>query len=378
MPSYTATELTDPPMSTAVSMEDGSAEATYRIEPVNDGDFVEPQHVQWLIDKFLGGVLNLKTNVISPGTADAGKVVRVLPVVHPFRPELSVSGITLMGSGRWDSTDSQDVGLEAVTTAYPKWRAVDFKARFVKRPYFLVDNSEIAVKQDLIYWPPDGTSGIPIRYAEEWKRFTEFKRAPTNETVSAEHGTVTFRTQSGSEPNGFSYTGQPDLFLQNELIEFDWYQVPYRYFFQYETHRPYLSRFLGHVNQHDWFGFPKGSLLYLGATPTKIYSPVTPDPNLYQAKLQTGVESGLLCNVRMRFVYTAREGTDVPNDSHALLTNKNHVAAGHNLLPQFGDRTFRYAVGSGATDADKKPTFPSFPVQLLWTDPLLMQQGGAL
>ncbi|AWM40303.1 hypothetical protein GobsT_12280 [Gemmata obscuriglobus] len=164
------------------------------------------------------------------------------------------------------------------------------------------------------------------------------------------------------------------------MIELNWFMVPFRYFQQYGDSKPYLTRFQNTINQYPFLGFGAGSLLFLGATPTS-YIPVTPDAKLYTQGLETGADAGLLCNVKLRFLYTSREGTDVPDSSNPLLTaNRNRVAAGHNLLINYSDRRYYYTATEPTlgSDAGRHPSFDSFPFQLLFTDPLYQQPGGVI
>lgn len=372
-------ELTDTPMVTAVTQEQGRAEATYRLSGEDEDTSPTIGKISEAFNYFTGGVSNIAPAAVSPGSNGAGKVVRVLPPVHPFRPELSCSGTTSMqGSGRHELGISTAVyGLDPVTEEFPLFKQYDYRVEFTKRPYFLLPDEKIELKNE-IYYPPDGSSGVQIYYAEEWRRFTSTTREPTGETTSCDTGQMTFRTQSGTGANGKTYTGRPFIFLQNEMIEITWYQVPYRYFLNIDGYKPYLTRFTNTVNQLEWNGFDAGSLLFLGATPTP-YIPSAVKQQKFLNAIAVGLDQNLLCNIKLKFLHTAREGTDVPT-SGGLLTNKNNIPAGHNLMANFGDRRFYYAVGgtSADSDANRNATFQSFPFSLLFTDPMLMQQGGVI
>ncbi|MBP3956473.1 hypothetical protein J8F10_14425 [Gemmata sp. G18] len=364
-------------MVTAITQEEGGAEVPYRYPPAASDTPPTVAAISSVFDYFTGGVNNLEPKVVGSGTNNAGKIDRTLPPVHPFRPELSAAGVTgMVGVGQqFPGTSVQVFGLPPVTDQFPLYAQYDYKVRFAKRPYFLLPNEKINVTNGT-YFKPDGTS-VSYLYADEWRRFTSTTRVPSNDFANATTGMMTFRTDTAADPDSFPYPNTVFMSLQNSVIEITWYQVPYRYLLDFGTQRSYLTRFVSTVNQSDWNGYAAGSLLYLGATPTS-YLPASPKIQKLLNALAVGLDQNLLCNVKLRFLHTARVGTDVPQSSHALLTNKNNVAAGHNCLPNFADRKFYYAVGEGATEPVKKATFESFPFQLFFTDPMLSQPAGPI
>lgn len=376
-----------------ISQEEGSADVTYHLSGANETTPPTPAELTAFEDLMCGGVLNLAPKVVRLGTdTNAGKVWRQLPPVHARRPELSAAGVTSVTAATEQHTAANAVTagtLNPVTATFPNALAYRARVKFVKRPYFLLPNDRIAVNRDT-YYPPDGSTGVPIYYAEEYRRYCKVTRKPSPDTVSATHGSFRVRTQTGTAPptgvNGVQAQGQPFMFLQNQSIEVQWFLVPARYFSDFTidgvTYRSYLARFVNTVNQLPitiaGHTFPAGSLMYQGSEPD-TFIPASPDRQKFLGALSLGLDQNLLMNVKMKFWYTAREGTDVPNSAHALLTNKNNIAAGHNLVPEFSSRTFRYVVieGSGA-DSTLRPPFQSFPFQLLFTDPLLAQTNGPI
>lgn len=384
-------------MNTAVSPEEGSAEVTYRLYGTSESTPPTVSVISQVFDYFCGGVSNLAPEVSHVGSSSGvssgggGKIVRVLPPVHPFRPELSSAGVTSMvGVGQSTSGSAVRVfGLDPVNGQgfplgqFPHFTQYDYRVKFVKRPYFLLPDSKIEVRSGLYYYPPDGSSGLLIFYADEWRRFTSTTRAPLPDTASATFGQMKHRTQSGALPDDKNFNGSPYLSLQNSTVEITWYNVPYRYMLDFTvggaSYKSYLTRFVGTVNQHEWNGYAAGSLLYLGATPTS-YIPASPVQQKLLGALAVGLDQSLMCNIKLRFIHTARTGTDVPTTGHALLTNLNFVAAGHNLQPEYSKRLFYYCVtdATGAADSAKAPSFYSFPFQLFFTDPMLAQPAGPI
>lgn len=388
----------DEGLETSISQEDGSGSCTYQLQGANAATPPTVRQLSDFVPFLIGTVNNLKKKVVrKDGNADAGKVRRTLPKLHPFIPTLTAAGVrSIKGEGTASAgTSVQILGLDPISTQFTHYTHYNYKIEFKKRPYFLVPDSQIVVTTSGAqpYYPPGSTgpgSAKAYYYANEWVRYTSRTQAPTADTVSATTGQMVLRTASGSDPNNWNFQGTTYQDLQNHIIEFTWYLVPYRYFLPHTeggvTYKPYLTRFKNCVNQYEWNGYPRGSLLYLGATP-QIFIPEVPAVTRFLG-ISVAQSQDLLCNVKLRFLYTTREGTDVPNDDagagpvDAMFTDRNNVPAGHNLQPNFVTRLFYYATTEDPTapaDHTKwRASFPSFPFQLLFTDPLLVQPAGVI
>ncbi len=392
MPALSFVEITDRDqggMHTSISQEEGQADGAYMLEGADDATPPAVSAVAQAFDTLLGGVTNLEPNVVNGGVANAGKIARVLPPVHPFRPEMSVAAVSdMFGIGQHVNGTALSVfGLAPITAQFPHYTKYLYKVKFTKRPYFLLPNEKIGTYNGT-YFKPDGTS-VSFVYADEWRRFTNTTYTPLPDTVSATEpaGAMTFRTESGGTPNGFNFNGSPYMSLQNGMLETSWYQVPARYAMDFTiggtTYKSYLNRFVGTVNQRDiTIGgrlCKAGSLLFLGASPIPgPYMPASPKIQKLLGALAVGLDQSLMANFKLRWIHTGREATDVPNAANALLTNKNWIAAGHNLQPNYATRKFAYVVGQGPTEADKAPCYESFAHELLFTDPLLQQPAGPI
>lgn len=384
-------ELTDSGaglLNTAISPEDGSAEATFRLNGVNEATPPTVSQISEVFDYFCGGVRNLTPKVVNPQSDGGGKISRILPPVHPFRPELSSAGVTSM-SGIGDQhtgTAVQVNGLDPVKTLFAHWTAYDYRVKFTKRPYFLMPDEKIQVRSGMTYYPPDGAGGLLFYHADEWRRFTKMTVSPLPDTVTATDpaGMMTFRTQTGTSPGGtpgHQFNGSPYVSLQNSMVEIEWFNIPMRYFQDHTVggvlYRSYLNRFIGTVNQYDITIcgrlFERGSLLYLGTSPTS-YIPSSPQIQRFINALALGLDQSMMANAKMRFIHTGRQGTDVPNAGHAILADLNRIPAGHNLQPHYAKRQKFYYV----TDPTDRPCHDSFPVQLFFTDPMLSQPAGVI
>ncbi len=361
----------------ALTQEQGKAQVTYRVTGTPDGTPPTQDDLDGVLRALIGGVNNIAPVATGWGGSNLnGRIDRVLPPVHPFQNVLSLSAIeSCVGVTEvHEEEDAIEVpGLDPITFSYPNYLQYVIKASFDKRPYFLRPNDLIPTG-DGVYYTPAGTPR-PYYYAAEWLRFTVQACSPRDDTATATYGMMSFFTASGLAPNNAQYLGSPFVPLGNWNVEMTWMQVPARYLLDVDVDgvlfRSYLKRFIGTINQYDFYGFPAGSLQYLGASP-QFYIPNNPTFTKQGLGLDSGLDQDLLMNVKLRFLYTAREGTDLPD--RTAFVNRNQVPAGHNLQPNFADRKFYYTV----SQTDFSPTYQSFPFELFWTDPLLAQPGGPI
>jgi hypothetical protein len=144
-------------------------------------------------------------------------------------------------------------------------------------------------------------------------------------------------------------------------VKLFWYQVPISYLYTGSAQPGYIYQALGHINQFDWFSYGKGTLLFQ-AVSYRRYVPACPP-----FFIQTGGGGSVndkLADVEMTFLRFDPE-TDPDHPPPAPVGN--NVPAGHNLLPWFGaGGRYHYYVES---TLNKKPIYPSFPFELLFTDP---------
>lgn len=383
---FSALESTDDDKrgSLSLSQEQGDAELTFRLFGAADKEPPTVDQVNEFINYFLGGVQSITPEVTAIGDGfPNGRILRVLPPVHNFRPELSAAAIkSLVGIGTVTAEDSVEIlGLPETSFQFPHCEQYEAKVTYSKRPYFLLADDDVATPTRL-YYPPDGSAPRTFTCAEEWTRFTQITRQPLNDTANATQGMMTFQTASGLDPNNFQYGLVNYVYLSNQAVEITWYQVPFRYVLDFTfggvSYPSYLNRFVNRINQTDWYGFPAGTLLYLGATPT-AYIPSNPKASAQESALASGLSQNLLCNLKLKFLYTSREGTDVPDYKTApLFTNRSFIPAGWNLLPNFANRRFYYTTSPHVDPAQRRPSLDSAPFELLFTDPLLEQIGGPL
>ena len=177
------------------------------------------------------------------------------------------------------------------------------------------------------------------------------------------------QTSTTGANNAKEIQNQIRMFLPNQVLRLTWYQVPFRFI---TSSNSVFNKYKGRVNQTDWNGpfgptpipagatpmFPAGSLLYLTYKPTIYTPPLQALGNVFNK----GSAYERMCDIEFDFLWTTRLGTSLP----ANPTNLNYVVDGHNLQPFPPARVFYYAT---STDGHAVPSWLSFPIEELWTDP---------
>lgn len=376
-----------------ISYESGRATCKYHLSGASESTFPTVQDIRDTVDDILGKVVNLNPFTTENSDPNGGKIRRKLPKCHPFL-EMPAAGITSIAG----STGSQNAtpfrprsygpaSTSYVTRQFKNYSNYELQVEFQKRNYYMKAD-EFVGRGASLYYPPGATSSLVVYSAEEWTRFHWDTFTPLSDTLSTEYGQMRFNAPATGAPiDGAQFLGSPYVYAQNFMYECTWYQVPYRYFYDFTIdsvlYKSYLTRFVGCVNQNDWNGHAAGSLMYLGATPEPYTPPIQSVLRLpgFLGGTVFDTNQSRLCNVRLRFLKTTRTTDDPPNLSDTQFTSdKNIIPAGHNL--QFDYRTRKaYCVHtfdgtSPATETDQtkwKPCFQSFPFELFYTDPLLKQ-----
>lgn len=346
------------PGSAGCSVESAHASIPYLLSAPSAND------LQTAITEILG--------TVDTSTGD-GRLKRTLPMAHPVFPYWYASSIgNIKGYGNPTKTNAQPK-LECASVAqFALYKQYKLDVEFTPRPYAVLADKSISLKKSQTWYDTDGTTKTNT-FVGEWNRFTDFEPHPQNDNITAQQGTMIFHTASNTSPGGATpsasvqFSGMPRLFLPNQLIQFTWYQVPYRYI---SSSKSWIATMMGKVNQNDWYQWDAGELLYLNYKP-KRYTPPVQAENLW---IPGAFSTEKLCNIEFTFLGTSRTGSDVPVGDLAAkpalqTANHNWVAAGHNLLPWLKTRKFYYADFPDSTAANRVPTWLSFPFELLFTDP---------
>lgn len=332
-------------------------------EPEEDGKLV-PISNEELYAQILALIGGTSTEV------GDGSIDRTLPRAHPRFPSLFAEDITLRPPPGEDYREGDEAseGLEAPTLdGYAAYVGYELDVLFTQRPFAVVKNESMRPRLG-DYWDEDGNA-VAYVYAPEWLRYTTYETEDASQLVDASlAGGMRFRAPDVAGVNNKQYSATPTLRVPDQKITMRWYQVPQRYL---DSDNSFLNRYVGYINQEVFYGWAEGSLLFLGAKKTKTYSP--PAFEALADEIFPGIfTTEKLCDIELTFLRTQRTaGADVPEN---LRPNRNWLAKGHNLLPDFLTRKYYYATtaptGADANDATKwYPSYQSVPFQLLYQDP---------
>jgi hypothetical protein len=322
-----------------------------------------------------------------------GRIRRQLPLRHPAYPWCFADNYAPQGVGIDHTMVILTPGVGGpIIPAFPLYKQYHCRISFSPRQWNMWQDKDIKLVPGT-YYPKNDTGtgpdpdnprpGIAYKGAQEWLRFTTFDLYPMNNFITAQQGQMKFRASGlggAAEPDGFTFQDSPRMYLPDNILKVRWQEVPYRYV---TSENSYLAKFVGHINQND-FGFPdkngvmrrfkKGSLLYLGANPTRIYTPPIPSEGVLTANFGDSFERSRLCDLELTFMATERTiGTASGNTPGFAAVNRNWVVGGWNLLPWLTTRKFYYATSYDPDDEGNQskwfPSYSSFEYPLLFTDP---------
>lgn len=310
---------------------------------------------------------------------------RVVPVTHPKAPYLYAHRISsIVGEGSGDAARQPptpplitSIGTKPICDYY-KYRQYEIGVEFASRPYPIIADTDLTASVPGSWYKRDGTLNN-FNYAPEWARYCDYDYFPQNNTIQGNQGSMSiWGVPEAAGP--IPFTSPPWMWLPDQMLKIRWFQVPYRFITSANSYiAPVKNRnWRGRVNQNWWWNWPPGSLLYLNYAVTK-YTPPTMDMGIYPSWTGTveGSETLIgiltnyerLCDIELTFLYTNRfrAGT------LTYPSNKNHVAAGHNLLPNLADGKFYYAtrtpIGSSTESINNPPAWWSFPLEAMFSDP---------
>jgi len=336
-----------------------------------------------------------------------GSLKRTPPMAHPqFRWLYAerISSIKGIGLER-KSTGQFDSGiLSWDTTASNSWQYVapyyviydkyEVVVEFSSRPYLVVSDQAI---DDLneespgVYridgadgdyamddGSPNACSGNPIR---EYKRYTTYVTEPSAEFLTMKGGAYKFSSDV-SEVNGKTIVGFYGKTLVPKVVfKMTWFQVPYEFVDPTNHASTNIYEALGRVNQHYWYGFEPGELLFTGFSNTPKVKALF-DFNDYASsdigKLPE-MEALLYTDIILNFLYipvfsTTTSGNPYPSEPAGIINpdNLSYINAGHNLAMSNVNKKY-YPVISEDVDSPtppnnlkKKPIYDSYPFELIF------------
>ncbi len=327
------------------------------------------------------GVLDLGIavqQILGNTTASDGAFAlkRVLPLAHPAFQWMYASAITeIRGSGQPTLTASPNanVGLEVkpISNFYALYPIYYFTIEFTPRPYVLLKDNKIKTVPVGSWFDEEGNVAH-YGYAEEWLRYTDWEPEAQADSVTATQGEMIFRGTAAAVKD-YRYPGMPRMFLNNQLVKFTWYQVPFSFV---ASRNSFIKKYRGRINQYDWFNWRSGELLYLNYRIIRYTPPVqalTNFPNPFDPNGEPGAitfSTAKFVDIEFQFLETVRT-----TDDDYTPTNGNWLVAGHNLLPIAKDRkNFHYATSydfNAPNDQTKwVPSWLSAPIpEILFCNP---------
>jgi hypothetical protein len=376
MPNFVYNEKHDDNAVTNFSfdMTGGSAKAYYYLNTVDSST------VQYAVQDILGYTYPFATN--KPGQSPANQSMsRLIPTTHPKFPYMYASKIaSFVGQGvsrairqTGSAPSNPSIGYRPIADyeVYLGENAYEVGVEFTSRPYPILQDGSFSPALNGQWFTKNGSQNN-FTYSPEWVRYVDYDFFPQENTIQGQTGQLNL-VISGNTDGFVPFTSPPWMWLPDQILKVRWFQVPWRYI---TSTNSYIAggpnrNWRGRINQNAWWNWPAGSLLYLGYNVTKYTPPTndiqslpTGDPNF-----ASSINYARLCDIELNFLLTNRYQS---GSLGATITNKNYVAAGHNLLPNLADNNFYYAVRSVTTPPQTVQTAPawlSFPLEALFSDP---------
>lgn len=303
---------------------------------------------------------------------DTYKLNRTMPKAAATVPWLYADRISeIVGLGEMTKTASTSVVIAAKPfddfALYPTY---ELTVEFVPVAFPHAENNEIGIGS-LTWTKPDGSTASKS-YAKEWLRYTTFERTPAAEWITAEAGQFQIDVFSGEDPDTFQASkGQVKMLIPSGSLKATWHEVPALYVDSVSVDS-YIQQGLGHINQFSWRGFDAGTLLFT-AVQVNRYQPAIPDFAVVDGSDVIG--PNLLCDIT--FIFLIRDqplGKDAAGNTAtpAAAVNANAIQDGWNFVPLAHMNDWYYAKSTGFDSfsaANNRPLFPSFPFELLFTNP---------
>lgn len=318
-------------------------------------------------------------------TAGQYRLSRRIPKTHPKFSYLYAQRISsLIGKGSATAVrepptypTNPAMGNNPIAD-YFKYQQYEVGVDFSTRPYPIIADTDFTASFAGSWYKRDGTLDN-FTYAPEWVRYTDYDYFPQDNTIQGQQGSMSLWGIPAPAPDHIPFQSPPWMWLPDMQLKINWYQVPYRYITSANSYiAPTENRnWRGRVNQNWFWNWAPGSLLYMSYS-VKKYTPPTPDIGTYaswtgaldaKALLGNLLNYERLCDIELTFLYTNRYRS---GSLGAVITNKNHVPAGHNVLPNLADNKFYYATRTpigGTESVQNPPAWLSFPLEALFSDP---------
>lgn len=296
---------------------------------------------------------------------------RDLPLAHPQFPWLFCERISNAQGVSFDkkqdsnnTIDGVDVELEAEPFPfYARYKHYEMALEFLPRPYAVVKDSQLQ-RQTIQWWDINTAAASPLSFEvqTEWWRFVELDVQPAGDYLTAAQGAFLFRMNSN--PSGFTLqntaipSGALKLYVSTKSVKFRWYQVPFSFI---TSGNSYFDQYAGRVNQYDFYGYPKGTLLMNNVEVLKVYTQPFPQFVEYNGAFLPTQQK--LCDLQLNCTF--RDPPLAQAYTPGGTESKNNIVAGHNLIPCHIDNKFYY----GTNENNKLAIYPSVPFEIFFRNP---------
>lgn len=319
--------------------------------------------MNFLVDRAnLGNIINDILGSVEPGNTQTGMLKRSLPLAHPQYDWLyatkinNITGIKLDGRELGETYNWFNPSQKYVYD-FAKYEQYKFEVQFEPRPYLVMSDEDLKIQLEEKSWYYNAALANEAFFdPKEYLRFTDVEIKQNAEFLSSPSGQFAFRTQSTAAPHNQPVSNQNgggiNLLVNKEEVKFTWFFVPYQCSFSENVKSAF-----GKVNQYDFFGFPKGTLLMVG-TEAKRYPP--PVPSIYN-DTSFGIEtSQKVCDLSFICIALRQPAKDISTDIPASDAFK--IKAGHNLLPRAGELKYYYV----DSEFNNRPIYESYPFERMF------------
>lgn len=341
-------------------MDGGSAQVDY---------IVNRSGLQLFLDEILGKATIQKTNDAGDLT---GRLVRTIPIAHPEYNWLYASRINqVQGIGLAGAKDAEDSivslsddlerNMPKFYTVYEKYR---ISVQFEPRPYLVLNDTQMAPYwNNVSYYSPSGGGKNYKDYAE-YLRYTRIKYEPNAQLLPSNNGSFFLHSPDlpGGNPQPISQANGagPRITIVKNSVKITWFFVPYKMVTSKTIQQAY-----GRVNfasSGNFFGFPDGSLLFLGMEINDYPGPV-PSTQINLNNVWDSVYDNKYCDIT--FVFEQFEvATEMQADTPAGVPGWV-VPKHHNMLPHSGLMRYCYCCNSD-NPATGQPIFYSYDMRRLF------------
>jgi hypothetical protein len=294
-------------------------------------------------------------------------IQRKLPVAHPQFQWLFCERISNIEGVEFDSkidATAEDAFFDTYVEAppitnYARYKRYEISLDFTPRPYAVLPDTNLS-RYILTFINEDGTNEVKS-HNQEFLRYTEYRRVPSSEYLTAENGQMIWKMDANPAApvvlqNIAVAGGQLRMLIRSAQVEYKFYEVPYSFI---TSSKSFIARASGLVNQLDWNGHKAGSLLMLGTAVDRVYT--SPFPEWVDTGDGYVPSQQKLCDLTFQML----ERDQAPAIAYTGIADNNEVPYGHNLLFNPQTALWYYAVNKNTG----KPTYASFPFQLLFANP---------